>query len=966
MSKNNSYAGTTTTLSIENRNFDNIIYEPTKPVLDAELNGMTDIISAKLQDMIRSKVPSGWFNADYSLGYDNTGLTYGISTTNTSNTFYICSRRETPLTAVVNGWLINVGGTNSNNDSLIEIELNNPPGMGSREDLVFLEVWKEIIEGVPSTEGKPSASAIYKYGNTEYGGINLLDEIVNPSIGFQTTERVQIQYRIRVVSGVNFINYPEGIDDSANVFAQGGTASPSIIYNFINVGSTWDDYGLYVAGDGSSSAQGNLNTVDGYVYAIPMVRIHRRNSSPYSLTNQNGAGYSLISAEVSDRPDGLFNDQIHAWDIEDLRHEVSFGEFDYQGLLEENFDALCAGQLATCLTENDVDVLTARTNVGIYVNSLSVNSSPGVLNIATPNGQQRYYSDVPKAVTVTEKRTISQKYTGIQGGHWIPLDQIQITIKNFSPTGTLIDLETPLVKTNLNGIITDVIGSWSGLGTTQATFTLGTNISGFTTQNIYISYEIDYPQNGYRLTKPVTEILKVTDVTTNLNWGWVSADAEYHNRNKNIPIRITNGYTDTGSDYQLGAKNGAGTVITYYVNGNNTQTCIIPGSILSVVTPDLLYIYSIYDISSMSYVNPLSIQRDPTTYNLAVTLNYTVYSGQTLKFELALIGSILEYDERTLSIADMGTVSFYEIMGNGTNSIILENCLAPEGDPSNIVIGGQGMLNISDNFLNYCYVTDMTHSPYTGFLQPCTCTITPNTNLIKLQFVSVIPSTSKITIALLTNETLAIGETLDIYYLYSEYKGITGKLNFGTTSASEINSKIMYHNNDLQIVTNGTGAVNTAEFLAKSYEPLIPKLPIVNVAYDGFFTGTIHKSKIISGGSYTLETSYPAPYASGKSNYMNKNGVNQKRGTYKGGYATTAIEPGELGIAKLIVGALLEMVVNDGTKNFLPGELALKVETNYLYNTPVNRITNFDSGNMTNSFDMFKIKGRPLVKVVKD
>ena len=35
MSKNSKYAGTTQSLSVENRSFENVIYQPTKPVLDS-------------------------------------------------------------------------------------------------------------------------------------------------------------------------------------------------------------------------------------------------------------------------------------------------------------------------------------------------------------------------------------------------------------------------------------------------------------------------------------------------------------------------------------------------------------------------------------------------------------------------------------------------------------------------------------------------------------------------------------------------------------------------------------------------------------------------------------------------------------------------------------------------------------------------------------------------------------------
>ena len=81
MSKNSKHDDTTETLGVENRSLDGVIFHPTKPVLDSELNLRADINSARLQDAIRSKVPSGWLDADYEIGFDESYEGYGINTT---------------------------------------------------------------------------------------------------------------------------------------------------------------------------------------------------------------------------------------------------------------------------------------------------------------------------------------------------------------------------------------------------------------------------------------------------------------------------------------------------------------------------------------------------------------------------------------------------------------------------------------------------------------------------------------------------------------------------------------------------------------------------------------------------------------------------------------------------------------------------------------------------------------------
>ena len=70
MSNNNKYPGTTTTLPIKNTGYDATIFYPSKPVLDSELNLVGDLSSAKLQDFIRSKMPSGWLDVNFSRGFD--------------------------------------------------------------------------------------------------------------------------------------------------------------------------------------------------------------------------------------------------------------------------------------------------------------------------------------------------------------------------------------------------------------------------------------------------------------------------------------------------------------------------------------------------------------------------------------------------------------------------------------------------------------------------------------------------------------------------------------------------------------------------------------------------------------------------------------------------------------------------------------------------------------------------------
>jgi hypothetical protein len=165
----------------------------------------------------------------------------------------------------LNGFKALIQDTN-NSDSGIFVDLPAPPTFGTRDDLVFLEGY------FPAN------------GNG-----------------------VDMSWRIRTVAWVDFGTYQDGMTLTNGgaigkfyvVTAQGGNASPiatndtNIVWSYFRSASValgLTDSGLYVCGDGSSSAKTTLNTLDGYSYAIPLFRIKRRNSGGWNKnTNLSGA-----------------------------------------------------------------------------------------------------------------------------------------------------------------------------------------------------------------------------------------------------------------------------------------------------------------------------------------------------------------------------------------------------------------------------------------------------------------------------------------------------------------------------------------------------------------------------------------------------------------------------------------------------------------------------------------------------
>jgi len=208
----------------------------------------------------------------------------------------------------------------------------------------------------------------------------LAEDLVVPLLGVETTQRVQIQYRIRVTGSSEAVNHktePDGFDNP-NILAQGGESAPVATYQFVRADLTTisggssavaygiEDVGLWVAGDGSSTSATALQTLDGFSYAIPLCFVFRRNDAyvggagagfdPVNNTN-GGLSYNHaiffnpfvgnIATQTSDRPDGGFVDVIVDNDILDLRRHVSVNGVDLQSELQHQMKSLMDGSYRT-------------------------------------------------------------------------------------------------------------------------------------------------------------------------------------------------------------------------------------------------------------------------------------------------------------------------------------------------------------------------------------------------------------------------------------------------------------------------------------------------------------------------------------------------------------------------------------------------------------------------------------------
>lgn len=290
-------------------NYSGVQFGADAPLLETELNELQDIQNEARAEIVRETIHSGF-----------TKLPTVSSTYKGANRIKL----EGDGTAFVNGWEVKIP------DGTI-IPLEAPPTFGTRDDLVFLEVWKESVTGTDD---------IHEWGNEEAELIT--NNITDIRIGSETSRRMQLKWRLRAVSGVianemmEYFTYPIKSSKGTIPQAQGGLVSPvnyplgdlhtdpvhtyGAFYNYKKRTSTvmegksglyTDDVGLYIAGDGTALSKSTLATVDGYVYAIPMYCVSRRNSDGYRNDNPNGAD---LAREVSIIANGGFNDAT-SWTV---------------------------------------------------------------------------------------------------------------------------------------------------------------------------------------------------------------------------------------------------------------------------------------------------------------------------------------------------------------------------------------------------------------------------------------------------------------------------------------------------------------------------------------------------------------------------------------------------------------------------------------------------------------------------
>jgi len=304
--------GVSAYLDPTDRSFETVVFQASKPVVDAELNLQTDLIE-EISRVSEEGTPSGWVTKDFLKSLHVESL---FTPSLSPDTLQLVS----PLIARVNGFPIYVADTGATGTNTLTLPTPDPAPTKTT-NLVILEVWRRLLSASPDTSGKSPLGNLWRFGNVKFSpdASNPSDDILNVAVGSETAKRVQIQYRLRVIESVDLVQYPTGITDPS-VVANSVPDIPSnpdglvTAFGYVDQSSAGKT-GLWRAGDGNPA--NTLGTVDGYMYAIPLCAVFRRNSSAWDRnSNQNGG---VASPGPSDRPDGLFVDIISERDVADLR-----------------------------------------------------------------------------------------------------------------------------------------------------------------------------------------------------------------------------------------------------------------------------------------------------------------------------------------------------------------------------------------------------------------------------------------------------------------------------------------------------------------------------------------------------------------------------------------------------------------------------------------------------------------------
>jgi hypothetical protein len=396
---------------------------------------------------------------------------------------------------------------------------------------------KEFAGGTDGA-GLSAGGDFFFAGNTQSDpSLNFANDLIDPEMGVETTQRVQLQYRFRVFSGVNPKTEIYGFDNTG-VFAQGGNNSVVADYLFSRATGTsevrptdggtndypYEDVGLFYSGEGTEADATALSSVDGYVYAIPICYVFRKSVGFFSpslyansalLSTHDGTvgnasldiGTTFVpDVGESDRPDGKFSDLIYLSDILDLRRSVSPSR-NTPSELTKQFHALLDNQHRTWAMDGSDYLPIGQGSGDISTTPLicdEIGRSVALGGEGDTTGRGNFirnfdhiasrFSSAPVAerlvLEILPQTAIPDPTLGViinhaVPGYWTEGDEIEIDLEYFDATG-YFDWTMPggPIRPSLlwptGTTVTDVIEAWHDDGNYNATVSQTAHFSSIT------------------------------------------------------------------------------------------------------------------------------------------------------------------------------------------------------------------------------------------------------------------------------------------------------------------------------------------------------------------------------------------------------------------------------------------------------------------------------------------------------
>ena len=615
----------TRVLDSSNRSFEAVIFQKKKPPLSCEWNLEGNLVAGHSQDVSQLVGPSGWV----SVGYINANASESaarvgdvITSSNyPANSFKLMATDQGILTGTLSAWVngmkVLVQGTNSMVDENNIIQLGTPPTTAGRVDFVFLEVWRYLV-GISDT--------VYTHGNVLYGGVNYLNDLVDPAVNVETSLRVQVQYRIRVVSDVDIGTFPEGF--GPNVYAQGPLPSPSTCTgcNFVPVPG---DPGLWRAGLGDSAAQESLNTVDGYTYAIPMFAVTRRNTNAFSNAHVNGAGFALadyLNGVASDRPDNLYSDWIVADDIMDMRKTIKADNL--KETCNKAFQKLINGDLRGVMSYQNIGEVHYG-DVLMQVDGINPLPNPSPIwfqNIGTGNGVRRVFS----SASVLQNRTL----VGLApSGTWTS-NPITVSLSN-EPYGTSIIGYEAIWLQDTTATLLVPGGDYSAYVTSTAITIYPSGRWNGSIYPVVVSYVVQYPSGENGFSQLPMEVYETRRADSTIAFPPVGSTIMLHGSSGLVYADETFSNTISVPGIDPTTLYNFGTQMTYYIASSGASAFTIPRNIMGY---EVLGVISVYDPVGITYKDislPSAVSRNATEY-IVTYAGSIIGSGQPIQVTLYL------------------------------------------------------------------------------------------------------------------------------------------------------------------------------------------------------------------------------------------------------------------------------------------------------------------------------------------